>query len=42
MALEVTMIAAALGTTVTVESLDGPVDVNIKPGTQSGTNCYQG
>ena len=37
MALEVTMIAAALGTTVTVESLDGPVDVQIKPGTQSGT-----
>jgi molecular chaperone DnaJ len=37
MALEVTMIAAALGTTVTLESLDGPVDVNIKPGTQSGT-----
>ena len=37
MALEVTMIAAALGTTVTVESLDGPVDVNIKPGTQSRT-----
>jgi len=37
MALEVTMIAAALGTTVTVDSLDGPVEVNIKPGTQSGT-----
>ena len=37
MALEVTMIGAALGTTVTVESLDGPVEVNIKPGTQSGT-----
>jgi molecular chaperone DnaJ len=37
MALEITMIAAALGTTVTVESLDGPVDVNVKPGTQSGT-----
>jgi len=37
MSLEVTMIAAALGTTVTVESLDGPVDINIKPGTQSGT-----
>jgi molecular chaperone DnaJ len=31
------MSAAAIGTTVTVESLDGPVDVNVKAGTQSGT-----
>lgn len=37
MSLEISMIAAALGTTVTVESLDGPVDVAVKPGTQSGT-----
>ena len=37
MSLEISMIAAALGTTVTVESLDGPVDVTVKPGTQSGT-----
>jgi molecular chaperone DnaJ len=37
MQLDIGMVAASLGTTVTVESLDGPVDVNIKPGTQSGT-----
>jgi molecular chaperone DnaJ len=37
MSLEISMVAAALGTTVTVESLDGPVDVAVKPGTQSGT-----
>ena len=37
MQIDVSMVAASLGTTVTVESLDGPVDVQIKPGTQSGT-----
>ena len=37
MSLEISMVAAALGTTVTVESLDGPVEVVVKPGTQSGT-----
>jgi len=37
MSLSVGMIAASLGTTVTVEALDGPVEVNVKPGTQSGT-----
>ena len=37
MSLAVSMAAAAVGTTVTVESLDGPVDVQVKPGTQSGT-----
>ena len=37
MSVEVGMSAAALGTTVSVESLDGPVDVHIKAGTQSGT-----
>jgi len=37
MQLDISMVAASLGTTVTVESLDGPVDVNIKAGTQSGT-----
>jgi molecular chaperone DnaJ len=37
MSLEISMVAAALGTTVTVESLDGPVEVAVKPGTQSGT-----
>ena len=37
MSLDISMVAASLGTTVTVESLDGPVDVLIKPGTQSGT-----
>src|SRR5215469_526940 len=30
------MAAAALGATVSVESLDGPSDVDIRPGTQSG------
>lgn len=34
--LVVSMSAAAIGTTVTVESLDGPVDVHVKVGTQSG------
>jgi molecular chaperone DnaJ len=37
MQLDISMVAASLGTTVTVEALDGPVDVNIKAGTQSGT-----
>jgi len=36
MSLSVSMSAAAIGTTVSVESLDGPVDVQIKAGTQSG------
>jgi molecular chaperone DnaJ len=30
------MVAAALGATLSVESLDGPVDIDIRPGTQSG------
>jgi molecular chaperone DnaJ len=30
------MTAAALGTTLKVETLDGPADVDIRPGTQSG------
>ncbi|MGK5556881.1 molecular chaperone DnaJ [Actinomadura kijaniata] len=34
--VEIPMTAAALGTTVTVETLDGPEEVDIKPGTQSG------
>ena len=37
MSLSISMSAAAIGTTVTVESLDGPVEVNVKAGTQSGT-----
>jgi molecular chaperone DnaJ len=32
----VPMTAAALGTTTTLESLDGPLDIEIKAGTQSG------
>lgn len=35
-ALGITMAAAALGTTLSVETLDGPTTVVIKPGTQSG------
>ncbi len=35
-ALTITMAAAALGTTLTVETLDGPIPVAVKPGTQSG------
>jgi molecular chaperone DnaJ len=35
--LGITMVAAALGTTLTVESLDGPIPVVIKSGTQSGS-----
>jgi molecular chaperone DnaJ len=34
--LEVPMTAAALGTTVTLETLDGTEEVDIRPGTQSG------
>ena len=34
--LTIPMVAAALGATVSVESLDGPSDVDIRPGTQSG------
>jgi molecular chaperone DnaJ len=30
------MVAAALGATLSVDSLDGPADVDIRPGTQSG------
>ena len=30
------MVAAALGATVSVESLDGPNEVDIRPGSQSG------
>jgi len=36
LAVSITMAAAALGTTLTVETLDGPLPVNIKAGTQSG------
>ena len=35
-AIEVSIAAASLGTTVNVETLDGPVKVDIKAGTQSG------
>ena len=34
--LTIPMAAAALGATVSVESLDGPHDVDVRPGTQSG------
>src|SRR5207244_6451846 len=30
------MVAAALGATLSVDTLDGPADVDIRPGTQSG------
>ena len=36
MSLSVSMSAAAIGSTVSIESLDGPVDVHVKAGTQSG------
>jgi molecular chaperone DnaJ len=36
-AIEISFAAASLGTTVQVECLDGPVKVDIKAGTQSGT-----
>jgi molecular chaperone DnaJ len=32
----VPMTAAALGTSLTVETLDGPEEIDIRPGTQSG------
>jgi len=31
------MTAAALGTTLTIETLDGPTEIDVKPGTQSGS-----
>jgi molecular chaperone DnaJ len=34
--VQIPMTAAALGTKVIIETLDGPEDVDIKPGTQSG------
>ena len=36
LALGITMASATLGTTLTVETLDGPISVVVKPGTQSG------
>jgi molecular chaperone DnaJ len=36
-AVPVPMTAAALGTSLKLETLDGPVDIDVKPGTQSGT-----
>jgi molecular chaperone DnaJ len=36
MSIEVPMTSAALGTEVVVETLDGPMEVHIKPGTMSG------
>jgi molecular chaperone DnaJ len=30
------MVAAALGATLKVDTLDGPADVDVRPGTQSG------
>jgi molecular chaperone DnaJ len=35
-ALGISMAVAALGTTITVESLDGPIPIAVKAGTQSG------
>ena len=35
--ISIPMTRAALGTTVTIETLDGPQEVLIKPGTQSGS-----
>ncbi len=35
--LAIPMTSAALGTTLDVETLDGPVSITVKPGTQSGT-----
>ena len=34
--VSVPMTAAALGTTMTLDTLDGPMDIEIKPGTQAG------
>ena len=39
--LEIPMTAAALGTTVQLETLDGPHDVDIRPGTQPGEVIVQ-
>ena len=36
-AVRVPMTAAILGTSLALDTLDGPVDVDVKPGTQSGT-----
>ena len=36
-AIEVSFAAASLGTKVMVESLDGPIEVEVRPGTQSGS-----
>lgn len=36
-AVHVPMTAAILGTSLTLDTLDGPVDVDVKPGTQPGT-----
>lgn len=36
--VSVPMTAAALGTTMTLDTLDGPMDITIKPGTQAGEN----
>lgn len=35
-AVDVPMTAAALGTSMTLDTLDGPTEIDIKPGTQSG------
>ena len=35
-AIEISFAAATLGTKVMVESLDGPIEVEVRPGTQSG------
>jgi len=36
-AIEISFAAAALGTTVDVETLDGPISLDVKAGTQSGS-----
>jgi molecular chaperone DnaJ len=36
--LPIPMTAAALGTIVKLDTLDGPVDIEVKPGTQSGSS----
>ncbi len=36
LALGITMASATLGTTLNVETLDGPISIVVKPGTQSG------
>ncbi len=37
LSISISMAAAALGTTVTVDSLDGPQEVELKPGFQSAS-----